>query len=225
MKQLALVIAVALMTEQHSQAAEYRLPFEGRWFVMAGGDTINVNHHMRAPSQWYGCDFMKVGGIVNRAVTKGRGASVEDFYSWGASVLSPVDGVVRTAHDGEPDNPLGKKDPKNAFGNFVVIEAGPKEFVYLAHFRKGTVAVKEGEKVKAGQLLGKCGNSGNTDGPHIHMHVQDQLKPYSGRGQNITFKGIDVLLSGKQFDNVDWPLLQGLFVQQRKPPEADRKTR
>lgn len=222
MKHLTLtliVTAVCVMTSA-AAAADYRLPFEGRWFVMAGGDTINVNHHMRAPSQWFGCDFMKVGGVSNRAVTKGRAATVEDFYSWGAKVLSPVNGVVRTAHDGEPDNPLGKKDPKNAFGNYVVIEAGETEFVYLAHFQKGTVAVKKGDKVKAGQLLGKCGNSGNTDGPHIHMHVQNQLKPYSGVGKNITFQKINVLLSGKQFEDVDWPLLQGLFVSQ-----ATRKVR
>ena len=46
------------------------------------------------------------------------------------------------------------------------------------------------------------------------MHFQDRAGLYTGTGQNITFRRIDVLLSGKQFDNVDWPLLQGLFVWQ-----------
>ena len=149
-----------------------------------------------------------------RAVAKNGGKSLDDYYSWGQPVLSPANGVVRTVHDGDTDNPIGKRDKNNAFGNYVVIEAAPKEFVYLAHLQKGSVAVKEGQKVSAGQLLGKCGNSGNTSGPHIHMHVQDQVKPYSGSGQNITFKGIFVLLSGKQFANVDWPLIKGLFVWQ-----------
>lgn len=67
-----------------------------------------------------------------------------------------------------------------------------------------------------GQLLGKCGNSGNTTSPHIHMHVQDQLKPSAGRGQNIIFEGMNVLLSHKQFMNVDWPLIRGLFVSHGK---------
>jgi len=216
MKHIALVIAFTGLVAATTHAADYRLPFDGRWFVMAGGDTINVNHHMVERSQWFAVDFMKTGGLGNRALSNGNGKSLEDYYSWGQSVVSPVEGVVRKIHDGEPDNPIGSRDEKNAFGNHVVIEAGPKEFVYLAHFQKGSVAVKEGEKIKAGQLLGKCGNSGNTSAPHIHMHVQDQLKPYSGSGLNITFKGIVVLLSGKQFDDVNWPLIQGLFVWQGK---------
>lgn len=183
---------------------------------MAGGDTINVNHHMRVRSQWYGVDLMKTGGPYNRSIVKNGGKKVEDYYSWGQPVLSPVNGVVRKVHDGDADNAVGETDKKNAFGNHVVIEAGPKEFIYLAHFRKGSITVKEGDKVVAGKELGKCGNSGNTSGPHIHMHVQTELKPYSGMGQNITFKGINVLLSGKTFENVDWPLIQGLFVWQNK---------
>jgi len=214
MKHLALLATFGILATTTTHAAEYRLPFEGRWFVMAGGDTINVNHHMVERSQWFAIDFMKTGGARHRAVTKNRGTSPEDFYSWGQAVLSPVRGVVRKTHDGERDNPVGTHDKQNAFGNYVVIEAGPSEFVYLAHLQKGSVAVKEGDTISAGQPVGKCGNSGNTDGPHIHMHVQSQLKPYSGVGQNITFKRINVLLSGKQFDNVDWPLIQGLFVWQ-----------
>lgn len=214
MKLIALAIAVVGLASGTIEASDYRLPFDGQWFVVAAGDTINVNHHMVERSQWFGVDFMKTGGPGNRAISAGEGQSLEDFYSWGQPVLSPVDGVVRKTHDGDPDNPIGTKDAKNAFGNYVAIEAGTDEYVYLAHFQQGSVAVKEGMKVKAGQLLGKCGNSGNTSAPHIHMHVQDQLKPYSGTGQLVTFKGIAVLLSGKQFEMVDWPLIQGLFVWQ-----------
>ena len=203
-------------TTSAADAAEYRLPCNGRWFVTSAGDTINVNHHMSVRSQWFGIDLMKTGGINNRSLTKGDGKSLDNYYAWGQPILSPVAGVVRKMHDGDPDNPIGTRDKKNPFGNYVVIEAGSKEFIYLAHFQKGSVAVKEGEKIKAGKLLGKCGNSGHTTAPHIHMHVQSQLKPFSGKGQNITFKGIVVLLSGKQFDNVDWPLIQGLFVWQGK---------
>jgi hypothetical protein len=60
-------------------AAEYRLPFDGRWFVMAGGDTINVNHHMVERSQWFGVDFMKTGGPTDRSVAKGDRKSLDDY--------------------------------------------------------------------------------------------------------------------------------------------------
>ena len=31
-----------------------------------------------------------------------------------------------------------------------------------------------GDRVKPGQFLGSCGNSGNTSEPHIHYHLQDR---------------------------------------------------
>lgn len=127
-----------------THAANYRLPFNGQWFVMQGGDTPNVNHHMHPAiaSQWYGVDFVKTGGPKDRAVTKDTGQKLQDSFSWGQPIVSPVAGVVRTALDGLPDNPIGMRDRKKPFGNHVVIEAGLKEFVYLAHFQKGSVAVK-----------------------------------------------------------------------------------
>ena len=42
--------------------------------------------------------------------------------------------------------------------------------------------------------------------------MQSWLKPYSGNEQNIAFSKITVPLSGKQFDAVSRPLIQGLFV-------------
>ena len=209
-----LVFTIAMLPSIVAIAQEYRLPFDGRWFVMSGGDTPNVNHHMRERSQWFGLDFMKTGPPANRGVAKNGAKTLTDFYSWQQPILAPVAGVVRVAHDGEPDNPVGTRDREHAFGNYVVIEAAPNRFVYLAHLQQGTVAARVGQQVKAGELLGKCGNSGNSSGPHLHLHVQNQLEPYTGVGQNITFKEITVLLSGKQFDRVDWPLIQGLFVWQ-----------
>ena len=217
-------VLVLLLLPVTGYAADYRLPCKGTWFVMQGGDTINVNHHMRVPSQWFGVDLLKAGGVNGRHLTRGSGRTVKDFYSWGQPVLSPVAGTVETVRDGEPDHDLGKTDKKKPFGNFVCIRVSDSEFVYLAHFQKGSLKVKAGDKVKAGQLLSKCGNSGNTTSPHIHMHVQSSAKLYAGRGKNITFKGIDVLLSGKTFKRVNWPLIRGLFVSNSEAAEEKPKT-
>jgi len=43
----------------------------------------------------------------------------------------------------------------------------------LAHFKQHSVQVKEGDIVKQGQLLGYCGNSGNSSEPHLHVHIQN----------------------------------------------------
>ncbi len=196
-------------------AQEFQLPFNGRWFVAQGGDTLNVNQHMRVRAQWYGIDFLKVGGTSQRVLVKTTGAKMEDYYSWGEAVLAPIAGEVASVVDGLPDNPLGTKDAKNPAGNHVVIKVSTNRFVFIGHFQKGSVAIKAGDKIKSGQLLGKCGNSGNSDAPHVHMHMQDTAKLNEGFGQNMIFKSINVELTGKKFENVDWPLICGLFVSNK----------
>jgi hypothetical protein len=180
--------------------------------VLQGGDTPNVNQHMSVRAQWFGIDFMKVGGPTGRALTAAEHPTTVEFYSWGQEVLAPVDGTVQSVVDGLPDNPIGTKDPKKPAGNHVVIAAAKDRFVFIAHMQKESIRVKQGQMVTAGSLLGLCGNSGNSDAPHIHMHVQDTAAMNQGNGQNMTFKGINVELSGKTFQGVDWPLIRGLFV-------------
>jgi len=195
-----------------SEIEDYHLPFAGRWFVAHAGDTLNVNHHMRVRAQWYGIDFMKVGGSNNRTLFKSDGKVIEDFYSWGESVFAPVSGKLEIVVDSLPDNPIGIYDRRNICGNHVVIRTGTGRFVFLAHLQNGSVNVKCGDDVKAGQLIGKCGNSGNSSAPHIHLHTQDTPVFNKGNGQNMIFKGINVELTGKIFENVDWPMIRGLFV-------------
>ena len=192
-------------------AAEFRLPFHGRWFVAQGGDTPNVNHHMLSRAQAYGIDVAKVGGPIERALARGDGSTVEDFYSWHEPVLSPADGVVTTVVDSYPDNRLGTRDEDHPFGNFVTIRTSDGSYVFLAHFAASSIKVKPGERVNSGDPVGLCGNSGNSDFPHIHMHVQDSLGS-NATGVNVVFSHINVELSGKPFRDVDWPLIRGLFV-------------
>lgn len=208
------VVALLLMgIVGAAQAQQYRLPFEGRWFTLQAGDTPNVNEHMRLRAQWFGIDFGKVGGPSGRELVRTDGRTIEDFFCWGSDVLAPVDGRVVEVVDDLPDNAVGQKDPVHPAGNHVVIEAAPDQYVWLAHFQRGSVAVRPERTVKRGDPVGRCGNSGNTDFPHVHMHVQDTPTFNAGTGRNIVFVGIDVELSGKSFDDVDWPLIRGLFIR------------
>jgi murein DD-endopeptidase MepM/ murein hydrolase activator NlpD len=207
-----LVLALLLGIGASASAQEYRLPFDGRWFVMQGGDTPNVNEHMRAPAQWFGIDFAKVSGPSQRELTRRTPSAAEDFYSWGEPVLAPCDGEVVAVVDGLADNALGTKDPQHPAGNHVILKVADHRFVFLAHFQRGSIETAVGRHVKGGDRLGLCGNSGNTDFPHIHMHVQDTPDLNAGQGQNPTFAHIDVELTGKPFADVTWPLIRGLFV-------------
>lgn len=213
---LRLVALVLLCTAMSPLAAEeLRLPFNGRWFVAQGGDTPNVNHHMAARAQRFGIDFARLGGPTRRELSVADPTRPEDFFSWGEPVLAPADGEITAVVNDLPDNGLGVKDTVNAAGNHVVIKAAADRFIFLAHFQRGSIAVRPGERVTRGQMLGKCGNSGNTDYPHIHLHVQDTASPGSGTGQNPVFSDMDVELNGMNFENVTWPLIRGLFVNGR----------
>ena len=83
----------------------------------------------------------------------------------------------------------------------------------LAHFQRASILVEPGERVARGQPLGRCGNLGNTDCPHPHLHIQDSPVLDSGAGQNPVFSSMKVVLDGESFAGVTWPLIRGLFVE------------
>ncbi|MCP3983439.1 MAG: M23 family metallopeptidase [bacterium] len=209
---MRLLTAIVLLGATQAAAEGLSLPFSGRWFVAQAGDSLNVNHHMSSPAQFYGIDFVKAGGASGRELARGTPSRVSDYYSWGEDVLAPGNGTVVAVVSDLPDNPLGTKDPKNHAGNYVVIQIDDDQFVFLAHMQQGTVTVAPGDNVQQAQTLGLCGNSGYSDYPHIHFHVQDTPTLDEGTGQNPTFGPIDVELTGKHLEAVTWPLIRGLFV-------------
>lgn len=47
-------------------------------------------------------------------------------------------------------------------------------FLFLAHLKKGSIKVKEGQHVNEGEVLAQVGNSGSSSEPHLHIHHQRQ---------------------------------------------------
>ena len=74
-------------------------------------------------------------------------------------------------------------------GNHIVIDHGNGEFSFLAHLRRGSLAIEVGQRVEAGARLGLCGNSGNSSEPHLHYHLQDTGVLHEGRGLPAQFRG------------------------------------
>jgi murein DD-endopeptidase MepM/ murein hydrolase activator NlpD len=91
-------------------------------------------------------------------------------------VFAPVTGTVLKAADGSPDLPPGEVRNENPPGNHVIIRPDGLELnVLLAHLQNGSVLVKTGDRVTAGQPIAKVGNSGRTSEPHLHIHAQKQV--------------------------------------------------
>lgn len=165
--------------------ADLRLPFEGRWYVFWGGRNIEQNYHAVSADQRFAYDF-----LIRRDGNShsGSGEANEDYHCWGEPILAPAPGKVVQAVDRWPDNRPGQMDPEHPPGNFVVIDHGQGEFSFLAHLRKGSVAVSEGEMVDAGDRVGVCGNSGNSSEPHLHYHLQDTADFGAGQGLPAQFQ-------------------------------------
>src|SRR5262249_48923804 len=86
--------------------------------------------------------------------------------------LAPADGTVAIVVDGVPENPVpGARDSYNIGGNHVVLDLGGGEYAMLFHLQPGSIKVKVGDRVRAGQALGKVGNSGNSSEPHLHFQL------------------------------------------------------
>lgn len=157
----------------------YRLPFDGTWLVFWGGDNELLNYHVVAPGQRHAYDIVqwRDGGTHT-----GDGARNDQYYAWGQSVLAPAAATIVETDNDQPDNDVSHfaPNPHHPAGNHVVLDCGAGEYLLLAHMQRGSVKVRVGDKVKAGQTLGKCGNSGNTTEPHVHVHLQNQAALFHG---------------------------------------------
>jgi len=165
----------------------------GVYFVGQGGGNSEVNHHFRNESQRFALDILRLNWLTMRAwgffpQRLGRYA----IYS--TQVLCPVAGVVTAVVDGLPDtDPLVQRDTDHIAGNHIVIRcAGASTFVGLAHLLAGSIQVRVGDAVSAGQPLARVGNSGNTTEPHLHIHAKVGGAPDSmldGQGVPLRIRG------------------------------------
>ncbi len=157
-----------------------RAPFEGRWKVSGTGPWAARNHHLAASDQWFAADWVRVDG-----------------ESRGSKILAPVDGVVAHVENGHFDKPASRwvqSDLEHPAGNYVSLRLDGREnvFVILAHLERDSIEVWPGQPVRAGEVVGRCGNSGNTTRPHLHVHAQPAERAAPG-----SVWGVPVLYGGR----------------------------
>lgn len=166
------------------------LPFKGVWTVFWGGDTKEQNYHVESVAQKNAFDIMIYD--EKGSTHKGNGLVNEDYYAFGKELLAPCDAEVVLVVDGVKDNVPGTLNPIYIPGNTVVIKTPNGEYVFFAHFKQHSIVVKQGQLVKTGELLGRCGNSGNSSEPHLHFHLQNVEDMISATGAKCFFDKIKV---------------------------------
>ncbi len=164
---------------------ELELPFEGEWFVFWGGRTLAKNYHAFTEDQRFAYDILM---MKNGSTHRSGGESNADYHCFGRPIFSPASGVVIAVENGVKDNVPGAMNPKQPMGNHVILDHGNGEYSFFAHFKKGSVAVEKGQAVEARDLLGLCGNSGNSSEPHLHYHLQNGPIFQQGKGLPAQFQ-------------------------------------
>ena len=147
------------------------LPFKGEWTVVWGGDTKEFNYHVESEAQKNAFDILIIDSTGKSYRTNGQ--VNDDYYAFGQALYAPCEGEVVLVVDGIKDNKPGNLNPIYLPGNSVIIKTPNTEYLIFAHFKQHSIKVAEGQKIKKGQLLGLCGNSGNSSEPHLHFHIQN----------------------------------------------------
>lgn len=142
------------------------LPVRGTWEVTQGQDGRHTHQGL-----WrHGID-LEVRG-ADGALFTGAGDRLTDHHCYRLPVVAPCAGtVVRVVHD-RPDTAPGEVDTDQPWGNLVVLQIAPERFFVVAHLAQGSVQLREGETVRPGQELGRCGASGRAPRPHVHLQLQ-----------------------------------------------------
>jgi hypothetical protein len=99
----------------------------------------------------------------------------------GVAVLAAAAGTVLRLRDGMDDVSvavIGAAAIKDReAGNSVIVDHGGGWVTQYGHMKKGSIAVKVGQQVEAGDRLGEVGLSGNTEFPHLHFEVRHDDRP------------------------------------------------
>jgi murein DD-endopeptidase MepM/ murein hydrolase activator NlpD len=186
---------------------ELALPFRGQWTVHWGGDTLELNHHLKAPSQRRAADLVVVGSTGK--TYRGEGKSNSDYYAYGLDILAVADGEVVTVVDGIAENLPGELNSYFVPGNVVVVKHGDRLYSVYAHLQPGKARVKAGTLVKKGTVLGSCGNSGNSSEPHLHFQLQDAPQLEKSWGVEAVFRDVMVVRGGKSEKMTSYSFLKG----------------
>jgi murein DD-endopeptidase MepM/ murein hydrolase activator NlpD len=205
---------------------KYIFPLRGVWYAGYGA-SFHTGHRWAVPEE-FALDIAKIGesGLSH----KGDGTRFDDYYAYGADVLAAADGRVTSVANDQQEDPSAMQRPNETqeayfarlqkeqgerlakgltaiTGNYVMIDHGKNEYSLYAHLQPGSVGIRVGDQVKAGDVIGKLGSSGNSTEPHLHFHVCDKPDPLMCAGIPVNFSNITI-----QWGDLPRPIQSGDVV-------------
>jgi hypothetical protein len=144
------------------------------------------------------------------------------YPAFGRNLFAPVDGEIIGIRDSIADHPA-RIENKGLPSNYVFLKSGDK-VLWFVHNKQHSCSLRVGDKVQAGDLVAKIGDTGPSAGPHVHFQVEkgsaepgrhDHLVP-------VVLKNVRVSLNGGGNDYwaqdlSEWLVQEGNFVEANKP--------
>ncbi|MHA6511951.1 M23 family metallopeptidase [Tessaracoccus sp. Z1128] len=184
-------------------------PFTGRWLTQNSPANRVPSHGTTLYASSFAIDFVPVD-------ESGRSTPITfasllypepaaRFPGFGRPVLAPVDGIIVAVHDSEPDHAAFRGLPSLRYaltqarratagwpalaGNHVMIKTSGGPVVALCHLQQDSIRVGLGQHVEVGQALARCGNTGNSTEPHLHLQAISSVDVMSATAVPIAFYG------------------------------------
>jgi murein DD-endopeptidase MepM/ murein hydrolase activator NlpD len=154
----------------YQDSTKLHLPFKDSWTVLQGGRTLYDNGNAASDDNRYTVSFMFT---KDGTAFENTGKKNSDFYCYGQPVLAPASGVVVQSASNAADHPPGKGPDFQSRGNYVVIAHGNSEFSMIPYLKAGSLKVRNGQRVKQGDVIGECGDSGSSMFPHVEYSLQN----------------------------------------------------
>jgi hypothetical protein len=223
------------MTGELDDPVVVELPLRGEWSVETTPAYQIPSHGTDVLGQRYAYDLVRTdhrpglhlhpAGTLRSYLIGGR---TRDCYGWGQPVHAAFDGVIVAAVDGVAErqwlhvvretwlalkNTLayarGRLDPTRLAGNHVIMATGGTYALY-AHLVPGSVAVTSGQQVRAGEVIGRVGHTGNSTAPHLHFQLMDSADPLQAKGIPCAFAAYLVERDGQ------WERVEGGIPNRRE---------
>lgn len=132
----------------------------------------------------FAIDFVKLD--QNGQFAAGDKNLIANWYGYGADVFAVADGVVASTRSDFSESLTLSAQPKYpaalAAGNYISLKIGESQFVFYEHLKPNTIRVKPGQRVRKGDLIAQVGFTGQSTGPHLHLHVADSDSPLGAEG-------------------------------------------